>query len=116
MGGKRDGRGRSNVITGGDKSTNFGAPEHLFVANVRQGIEGNTIVDYLKRKGLEAISIEKISHKEARNASFKLEIKAEDKDKVLTGDIWPYGVRVRVYRHQRFKKDDQDDRRNQFTD
>ena len=103
------------MLTGGDKSASFGAHEDLFVANVRQDIEGATIKDFLARKGLEIVEIEKVSHQEARNASFKVQIKAEDKDKALNGDFWPYGVRFRIYRHYR-KKEGQENRQRQFQD
>ena len=112
--GARKDRGRNrNVITGGDKSASFGANEVLFVSNVRYDIVEDTIRDYLTKNGLVIKKIEKVSHKDARNASFKVEINAEDKERALSGDLWPYAVKVREYRHYRTRKD-QDDQRGQF--
>ena len=114
--GTRKERGRNrNVITGGDMTANFGASEVLFVSNVRQDIEEDTIKDYLSRRGLLIKKIEKVSHKDARNASFKVEINPEDKEKALAGELWPYAVKVREYRHYRTRNDKgQEDRRGQF--
>ena len=113
MGGRRNGArdNRRSVVTGDDKSANFGANEVLFVANVRKDIDETTISDYLKRRKLEIVSIEKVSHKEARNGSFKVEIKLEDKERALSAEIWPYGVKVRMYRHYRYKGDNKDSNR-----
>ena len=112
--GARKDRGRNkNVVTGGDMSTSFGANEVLFVSNVRYDIAADTIKDFLSKKGLEIKKIEKVSHKDARNASFKIEINAEDKERALAGELWPYAVKVREYRHYRTRRD-QDDQRGQF--
>ena len=113
LGARRD-RGRNrNVVTGGDMSTSFGAHEVLFVSNVRQDITEDTIKEYLARRDLEIRKIEKVSHPDARNASFKIKIKAEDKVKSLSADLWPFGVKVREYRH--YRKRDQEDRSGQFS-
>ena len=113
LGAKKDKGRNRNVIIGGDLSSRFGAHAVLFVSNVRQDISEETIREYLARKGLDINKIEKVSHKEARNASFKVEINAEDKEKALAGELWPYAVKVREYRHYRTRRD-QEDQRGQF--
>ena len=101
------------TVMGGDKSASFGAPISLFVANVRQDISMDTIKEFLAKKELMIVGIEKISHNEARNASFRVDIKTEDKEKALSGDIWPCGVRVREFRHFR-QWGDKNDKGGQF--
>ena len=49
------------------------------------------------------LECQKVSHVDARTQSFRVKVKAEDYDKALNGDTWPYRVRVRVYRHFRQK-------------
>ena len=111
MGGRRN----KDMIVGGDKTANqFSAPVSLFVANVRQDIECGAIQEYLAGKGLNIVGMEKVSHKEARNASFRVDVRVEDKEKALNGETWPTGVRVREYRHFRQRKE-QSDQAGQFN-
>ena len=112
--GFRGGRRNNDTVIGGDKSASFGAPISLFVANVRQDISVDTIKEFLVKKELMIVGIEKISHDEARNASFRVDIKTEDKEKALSGDIWPVGVRVREFRHFRQRGEKDKDRGGQF--
>ena len=65
-------------------------------------------------KGLTIVSIEKISHEEARNWSFKIGVGYEDRELALSGEIWPFGVRVRQFRNYR-TRDENQDRRNGNT-
>ena len=104
---QRDRRGsRRTYVTGGDKETNFAAPIDIFVANVNRGVEGDTIKEHLRtKKGLEILNIERISHKEARNWSYRVSVNFLDQEKALSSEIWPQGVRVRIFRHNRYKPD-----------
>ena len=57
---------------------------------------------YMKaEKDMDIIECQKVSHKEARTASFRIKIKGADYDKAMSADSWPYRVRVRVYKHFR---------------
>ena len=40
-----------------------------------------------------------MSHVEARTKSFRIKVKAEDYEKAMNGETWPYRVRVRPYKH-----------------
>ena len=88
-------------MTGGDKGAGFASPEFIFVSNVINGTEATSIQDHMKMNGLNILTIEKVSHQEARNFSFKISVSFEDREKALSSDIWPVGVRVRQYRHYR---------------
>ena len=50
-------------------------------------------------KGLEIMECKKVSHDEARTKSFRIKVKAEDYEKAMNGETWPYRVRVRPYKH-----------------
>ena len=96
---------RREFITGGDRGTNFAAPVHIFVANVNKGTDPSAIKDHMKtNKDLEIIDMEKISHENARNDSYRISVKQDDQEKALSADTWPYRVRVRVFRHFRKKR------------
>ena len=100
-------------MTGGDKSLNIAAPVWIFVSNVNQGIKEETIMTHMKTKGLNITEMTKISHNDARNLSFKAAVQLEEKEKALSGDIWPYGVKVREYRQYR-RREDRGKSNNQF--
>ena len=57
-------------------------------------------------KGLDLIECVKVSHQEARTKSFRVKIKADDYDKAMSGETWPYRVRVRPYKHFRQKREE----------
>ena len=110
---------RRDFIHGGDKDSslaNFAAPIDIFVAGINKGTEVNAIKDHMRvNKGLEIIDMEKTSHDEARQDSYRISVKKEDEEKALLPETWPHGIRVRVYRHYRKRGDNQDNRgRQQF--
>ena len=45
--------------------------------------------------------IEKMSHQDARAQSFKVTIKPKDKERALSSESWPHGVRVQLFRQKR---------------
>ena len=55
----------------------------------------------LSSKGLHILECNQVSHPQARTKSFKVKIKAEDYEKAMNGDTWPYRIRVRPYKHFR---------------
>ena len=75
------------------------------------GTDAEKIKEHMKGKGLDILTIEKVSHEEARNFSFKVSVGFEDKDKALSAEIWPVGVRVRTYRHYRTRDQANTERR-----
>ena len=56
-------------------------------------------------KGLDLLECQKVSHEEARTSSFRIQVKAEDYDRAMLGETWPYRVRVRPYRHFRQRQE-----------
>ena len=56
-------------------------------------------------KGLQLLECQKVSHQEARTSSFRIQVKAQDYDKAMQGETWPYRVRVRPYRHFRQRQE-----------
>ena len=57
-------------------------------------------------KGLDIIECVKVSHEEARTKSFRVKIKAEDYDKAMSGETWPYRARVQPNKNFRQKHED----------
>ena len=57
-------------------------------------------------KDLNILECKQASHPDARTKSFKIRIKAEDYEKAMSGETWPYRVRVRPYKHFREKKEE----------
>ena len=77
------------------------------------GTVSSMIVDNIRKKGLELINIEKVSHPEVRNWSFKAAVRLEDKEKALKSEIWPCSVRVCQYRTFR-NRENQGEKQPQF--
>ena len=97
-------RQRLPNITGAAGDSSFAPPADLFVFNVNKEVTAETIKTYMKdTKGLNLEVCEKVSHPDARTSSFKVQVRAEDYDKAMNGETWPYQVRVRPYRHFRQK-------------
>lgn len=42
---------------------------------------------------------------EARTSSFRVQVRAQDYDKAMEAETWPYRVRVRPYRHFRQRQE-----------
>ena len=107
--GGNNGRGRKRfdsrrtAVEGTDNSGKFAAPVDIFVANVCKDTTEDMIKDFLKEKELVPISIQKISHKDARNDSFKVSVNRADQERAILPSNWPLGVRVRIYRHFRWR-------------
>ena len=101
-------------VVGVDTKVDFGANVDIFISNINKDIKAETIVDHIKStKVLEIVKIEKMSHPDARTQSFCISVKAKDKDTAINSKIWPYGVKVRVFRHKRHE-DRRGDRSPQF--
>ena len=99
-GGKPNWRNSLPNVTGEGSDKQFAAPVDLFVFNVNKDISEDNIVTYMKdEKNLVITECQKVSHKDARTARFKIKINGADYDKAMMAESWPYRVRVRVYRH-----------------
>ena len=95
-------RQRLPNVTGANKDTTFAPPADLFVFNVNKEVTEEAIKTFMTdSKGLELLECEKVSHVEARTSSFRVQVRAQDYDKAMEADTWPYRVRVRPYRHFR---------------
>ena len=93
-------------ITGASDEKNFAAPVDLYVFNVNNDVTEEGIKSHMKdAKGLEIIECVKVSHDEARTKSFRVKVKSEDYEKAMSGETWPYRVRVRPYRHFKQKQE-----------
>jgi hypothetical protein len=85
----------------------FAAPVDLFVFNVNTEVTEEAIKTHMKNdKELDIIECVKVSHEEARTKSFRIKVKAADYDKAMSGETWPYRVRVRPYRHFKPRRED----------
>ena len=96
---------------------NFGANAEIFISNINKEkyIEEKTITDHMKAvKDLEILEIKQMSHEDARCKSFLVSVKGTDRQKALTAELWPYGVRVREYRHFRSREENENRRSQQF--
>ena len=77
-----------------------GAPEpsrDLFVYRVDKLVTDEDISSYLSDNGVEVRAIKLVSNSESRFASFKVELKVSDINKVLASDFWPEGICVRRF-------------------
>ena len=72
----------------------------VLVKYVHKQYNTDNIKTYLNKQSIEAQSIDMVSHPESLTKSFKIEIKYEDKSKVMSEDFWPSGIGCRVWRHK----------------
>ena len=88
------------MVTGQSREAAFAAPVDLFVFNVNKEVTKDGIVSFMRSsKDLEILECAKVSHTDARTQSFRIKVKSDDYDKAMSGDTWPYRVRVRVYHY-----------------
>ena len=94
-------------ITGASNEMGFAAPIDLFVFNVNKDVTEEAIKNHMKdAKELDIIECVTVSHQDARTKSFCVKVKAEDYDKAMSGETWPYRVRVRPYKHFRQRREE----------
>ena len=92
------------MITGAGDSLDFSAPVDLYVGNISNDITPEAITDYMKSsKNLVLLECVKISHPDARSQSFRVKVKGSDHEVAMSAETWPARVKVRTYRHPRFR-------------
>lgn len=77
-----------------------GAPipnREYFIYNVAKQESIERVTSTLIEMGIVVLNIEKVSHADARSASFKLTTSAESSDTVMDPDIWAPGIKVRRF-------------------
>jgi hypothetical protein len=69
---------------------------HLFVYQLDKETTVKELTDYLNQS-VRTLDCSKISHQDARNASFKVTVSRSDAKVMLCPDFWPLDVRCRYY-------------------
>ena len=80
-----------------------GAPpplKDMFVHRVLTGDVGD-ITNHLKNNYINVVNIERVSHESSAYKSFKVTVSLYDKNKMLRKNIWPNGIRCKVWWHPR---------------
>jgi hypothetical protein len=76
----------------------------------------NQLESFVVNKGLKVSSCTLLTdlekHPDSRAKSFKVTIKADDYEKALDENMWPYRVRVRLFKH--FRKNQNDTQKKQM--
>ena len=88
------------VIGTGSSEKLLGAPEpsrDIFIYRVQKTTVKDDIDEYLRDRNITPRAVEKVSHAEARHASFRVELQMKDLKTLLNGEFWPEGVYVRRY-------------------
>lgn len=95
-------------ITGKKRSSSsdgfHGAPEpsrDIFIYRVRRDVDAETINNYLLDSGIEVREIVKMSNEAAKFKSFRAEVKVSDLKHLMTDELWPKNVRVRMFTRKR---------------
>ena len=83
------------TLRGANNSINF------FVFRVDKEIPTEDIKTYLSEEGIQNATVECVSHEDARSKSFKINVKLQDKDKIMSSDFWPDGVACRLFYEKR---------------
>ena len=82
----------------------------LVAAGLSKEATASQLETFVNSKGLRVTSCTLLTDHEknpdARSNTFKVTIKADDYDKALDEKMWPYRVRVRLFKHFRKKQED----------
>lgn len=100
---RKEKRSRHQFLTGTGASYSGvrGAPEpvrYLFIKNIVKETSDSDVHNMIKEKGFLVQELKCISHPDAKCKSFKLSVPASQFDRLFDGNIWPAGVKIRVYR------------------
>lgn len=74
-----------------------GAPlpkRDFFISRVSKDTTDEQMLEYITGQGVISAEIQCVSNPNAAYCSYKLTVPVIEKDKVMVGDIWPYGVCV----------------------
>ena len=79
-------------ISGAPKPSRF-----LFIYRVSKTTITEDLSSYIRDQDVEVRSLERVSHRDAKFQSYKLETSKDDFKKLFNSDIWPSGICVRQY-------------------
>ncbi len=92
----------------GTGNVQFAATSSLVIYGVSKDINADLIVDYLRRKNIEASECVLLTkHEQPRSLSFKLTVKAVDLQKANNPNTWPNGVGIRMFNEPNERRNDQ---------
>ena len=113
---RQQGAWRKPLIIGSARANNEGenkiesADVTLVAAGLSKEATASQLETFVNSKGLRVTSCTLLTDHEknpdARSNTFKVTIKADDYDKALDEKMWPYRVRVRLFKHFRKKQED----------
>lgn len=69
----------------------------IFVYRVKKGTNEDDLQQFLVDAAISVTSISKVSHTDAANDSFKVQIKAKDVKTVMNASFWPSGIGCRRF-------------------
>ncbi len=100
---RKERRSKHQYLTGrgASRSGVRGAPEpvrYLFIKNIMKGTPDSDVHDMIEEKGFVIRELKRISHPDAKGNSFKLSVPASQFDRLFDEDLWPAGVKIRIYR------------------
>ena len=95
-----------------DRRTVYGTRQHetlkgasnnvnLFVFRVSQETTSENIETFLAEEGIQNAKVQCVSHQDAKSRSFKINVKINDKDKLMSSDFWPDGIVCRPFYEKR---------------
>ena len=104
---ERNRKRRDNIIMGSKTDTTLqcgSGKVTVLVKYVHKQYDNDNIKAYLQKQKVEVQNVELVSHPDALTKSFKIEIKYDDKTKMLSEDFWPKGIGCRVWRPKQRKQ------------
>ena len=70
---------------------------NLFVFRVGQETTSEYTETDLAAEGVQNAKVQCVSHQDAKSRSFKINVKINDKDKLMSSDFWPDGIACRLF-------------------
>ena len=89
-----------------------GAPlpkRDFFLSRVKKETEDEVLKRYLIDKGIKGVEVKVVSNPNAKFKSYKLTADVEDKEKIMSADIWPKGVCIEKWKNRGHSREENEE-------
>ena len=86
-----------------------GAPpprRDFFLSRMKKTTDDDVLKNFIKDQGIALVDLRLVSNENAIYKSYKLSVSVDDKDKVMSPNLWPKGVCIEKWRERNNRKID----------
>lgn len=77
---------------------------HCKISRLAVDVTVDGVKEYMSDYGINPISVESLTTKRGQPAAMHIEVPLADKDRVMSSDFWPSGVRIAGWRFLHVRK------------